>query len=129
MNEKIKPTNPSKEIMELRIPSSISILLKLPLSKLFRSNLKMYVENAKQRIPSKIEVMEICTPPISKPMRKFLKLWSIMSTDTPHSESSTNPQAISQIGLNISANQNSVLTNVRLAIRKLRRQKLNRKIW
>ena len=129
MPEKIKPTKPVSDIIELRTPSSMSILLRFPEAKLFLSILNNDSEIKKQIMPSRIEVIEIRMPPMSKPTRKFLTLFSIMSTETPQTASRVSRQTSASAGVNSSPNQNSVLTSVRREMRNVRCQNLNSSSW
>ena len=69
--EIINPKKLIDDIIEFLIPSSISILLKLPSEKLFLSNLNNDKKTKKEIIPSKIDVMEIWMPPMLNPTKKL----------------------------------------------------------
>lgn len=104
-------------------PSSMSIWLRLPLIKLFLSERNKNSETKKVSSPSRIEVIEMWTLPILKPIRKFLILFSRISTETPQAASKKNRAIRDRTGFRISANQKLALTRVRGFILKVLTQK------
>ena len=121
--------SPIEETTELRKPSFISIWLSFPLIKLFFSILNNDSKTKKLKIPNKIELIEIWTPPILKPIKIPLAFAINKSTETPQIANSTKIATIHIIGLNNNPIQNSVLTNDLLFILKVFTHTFNNIIW